>query len=78
MVQRIPDIETNSTPELSKTQEGEGEEGNERVVASVNSDKYHYLSCPGAQQINEENKVFFNSATAAQAAGLTLAGNCRR
>lgn len=78
VVQRIPNIETNSTPQLPKTQEEDDEEGNERVVASVHSNKYHYLSCPGASQINEENKIFFESAAAAQAAGLTLAGNCTK
>lgn len=78
VVQRIPNIETNSTPQLAKTQEEDSEGGNERVVASVHSDKYHYLSCPGASQIKENNKIFFENASMAQAAGLTLAGNCRK
>jgi len=46
------------------------------VVGSKNSDKYHYLYCPGAGQIKESNKIVFNSPEAAQAAGYTLAGNC--
>ena len=48
-----------------------------QVVASKKGTKYHYLSCPGAKAIKEENKVFFASAMLAEQAGLTLAGNCR-
>lgn len=46
------------------------------VVASKSGSKYHYLHCPGAKQIREENKVFFPSASSAEASGYTLAGNC--
>lgn len=49
-----------------------------RVVASKKSTfgKYHFLWCPGAKQIKEENKIFFNSEKEAISAGYTLAGNC--
>src|SRR3989338_7410347 len=47
-----------------------------RVVASKNSDKYHYTWCAGAKKIKEENKVWFNSAQEAESKGYTLAGNC--
>ena len=46
------------------------------VITSKNGNKYHYPYCPGAKQIKEENKVIFASATAAEAAGYTLAANC--
>ena len=51
-----------------------------RVVVSKKSTskKYHFLWCPGAKQIKEENKVFFNSETEAIQAGYTLAGNCTK
>ena len=47
-----------------------------RVVASKNSDKYHYTWCSGAKRIKEENKVWFNSDKEAESRGYTLAGNC--
>ncbi len=46
------------------------------VVGSVNSNKYHYLHCPGAKQISEKNKISFASPQAAEASGYTLAANC--
>lgn len=50
-----------------------------RVVVSKSSTskKYHYTWCSGANRIKEANKVWFETATAAQAAGYTLAGNCQ-
>ena len=47
-----------------------------RVVASKNSDKYHFTWCSGAKRIKEENKLWFNTEAEAIAQGLTLAGNC--
>jgi len=47
-----------------------------RVVGSKNSDKYHLPECPGAKQINEQNKVWFESIEAAEKAGYKPAGNC--
>ena len=48
-----------------------------QVVASKNSTKYHFLTCPGAKSIKAENKIFFASAQLAEASGFTLAGNCK-
>ena len=47
-----------------------------RVVVSKNSDKYHFTWCSGAKRIKEENKLWFETEAAAQAAGYTKAGNC--
>lgn len=49
-----------------------------RVVASKNSDKYHYTWCSGANRIKEENKVWFASDKEAESRGYTLAGNCTK
>lgn len=46
------------------------------IVASVNGTKYHLLSCPGAQQISETNKIFFTSTAEAESAGYEPAANC--
>ena len=47
------------------------------VVVSKNGERYHYAHCAGAKQIKEENKVFFSTPEAAEAAGFSLAANCR-
>lgn len=53
------------------------ESSEKQLVASKNGTKYHRLTCPGAAQIKEENKVYFDSIQAAQAAGYTAAANCK-
>lgn len=46
------------------------------VVASRSGSKYHLPKCPGALQIKEENKLYFDSTAEAEAAGYTPAANC--
>ena len=48
----------------------------DQVVASRSGTKYHRLDCPGAAQIKDTNKVYFDSPALAQAAGYTPAANC--
>jgi hypothetical protein len=48
-----------------------------KYVASVNGSKYHFPWCSGAQRINEENKIWFDSTESARAAGYTPAANCK-
>lgn len=75
IVERIASHETDSTLKTPSAQgEASSEEGS--VVASVNSDKFHYPWCPGAKQIKEANRIVFESAAEAISAGFTLAGNC--
>ena len=52
-------------------------ENSTSVVVSKNGSKYHYLYCSGAKQIKEENKITFATPAAAEAAGYTLAANCK-
>ena len=47
------------------------------VVASRQGSRYHYPWCPGAQAMNDSNKVWFDSIEQARAAGYTPASNCR-
>ncbi len=56
--------------------EGISQKGEGTVVASKNGTKYHLPSCPGAGQIKEENKVWFENSAAAVAAGYGPAANC--
>lgn len=46
------------------------------IVASKSGTRYHLLSCPGAKQIKEENKIYFANPQAAEAAGYKPAANC--
>lgn len=50
-----------------------------RVVASKTSSskKYHHPWCSSANRIKEANRLWFPTAQAAQAAGYTLAANCK-
>jgi hypothetical protein len=48
-----------------------------QVVASKGGTKYYFPSCTGANAISEDNKVWFISASAAEAAGYTPATNCK-
>ena len=52
-------------------------ENSTSVVVSKNGARYHYLHCSGAKQIKEENKIVFPTPAAAEAAGYTLAANCK-
>lgn len=69
----IEQVSVNQSASLSKASQPETIE---TIVASRSGTKYHLLTCPGAVQIKEENKVFFASEIAAQAAGYTRAANC--
>lgn len=68
------------TPAASPGQGGGAATGHTdpRVVASKasSSKKYHFSWCPGAVKIKAENRVWFPTAAAAQAAGYSLAGTC--
>jgi hypothetical protein len=46
-------------------------------VASRKGTKYHLPSCPGATQIKDENKIYFDSKEEAEKAGYTAASNCK-
>src|SRR3989344_1317572 len=48
------------------------------VIASKNSNKYHFSWCAGASKISDKNKITFPTEAAAIAAGLTLASNCKK
>jgi hypothetical protein len=47
-----------------------------QVVASKNGTAYHLMTCPGALQIKDANKVYFKTRADAEAAGYKAAGNC--
>lgn len=63
-------IQTEETKEISSDY-NKGE-----IVASKSGTRYHLLSCPGAKQIKEENKIYFANPQAAEAAGYKPAANC--
>ncbi len=45
-------------------------------VASKNGTRYYLPSCSGAKRIKEENRVWFQTKSMAEAAGYTPAANC--
>ena len=45
-------------------------------VASSKGSSYHLPTCPGAKQIKDENRVWFETKEEAEAAGYTPAANC--
>ena len=47
-----------------------------KVVASAKGTKYHLPECPGAKQISEQNKIWFNPPQDAEKAGYEPAANC--
>lgn len=47
-----------------------------KVLGSINSDKYHLPECPGAKQISEKNKIWFDSPEEAEKTGYKPAQNC--
>ncbi len=47
------------------------------IVGSKTGKKYHFPWCAGAQQIKEENKVWFANEVEAKAAGYSPATNCK-
>ena len=46
-------------------------------VASINSNKYHFVSCSGAKRIKNENRIYFSSIQEAERRGYTPAKNCK-
>jgi len=61
---KAPVIEQESNKDLGK------------VVVSKNGAKYHLPDCPGAKQISEKNKIWFDSIQDAEKAGYSPAKNC--
>lgn len=50
---------------------------NALYVGSKSGEKYHLLTCPGAKQIKEENKIYFASKEDAMKNGYAPASNCK-
>jgi hypothetical protein len=71
---------TETSQGVTSPPRGEGLEkkaGAGEVVASSKGKKYHYPNCPSAKTISPTNLIHFDSAAAAEAAGYTLAANCK-
>jgi len=66
----------NKNEEQSENEKERKDQSEKQIVASKNGSAYHYIWCPGAKQIKEENKIYFNSKKEAEAAGYRPAKNC--
>ncbi|MFM2339984.1 MAG: hypothetical protein RLZZ360_620 [Candidatus Parcubacteria bacterium] len=51
-------------------------EANAKYVGSKSGTKYHLMTCSSGQRIKPENRVFFATKEAAEAAGYAPASNC--
>lgn len=65
-----------ATSVMNMTSESPKKSETGQFVASRSGSRYHLPECPSAQQIKEENKIYFATADAAEAAGYTKAANC--
>ena len=78
---QIMNLEKASVEDIKPLEKGIDEETYQgdyqgKVLGSVNSDKYHLPDCPGAKQISEKNKIWFDSIQEAEKAGYKPAANC--
>lgn len=67
---------TNTLPAAAKVPETTMSAGGQ-YVASRTGKSYHLPWCGGAKQIKEENKIYFATKEAAEAAGYAPAKNCK-
>ena len=85
-VMTVPPVQNTPVPtqtgNAGTVQRGDGTYAHDfsggRVLGTVNSDKYHTGDCSAAKRIPPENEVWYNSASAASAAGRDLCGICGR
>ena len=61
---------------VTSTDKTTQEEVTKNFVASKKGTKYHLPTCPGAKQISEKNKIYFNTEEEAMALGYSRAKNC--
>ena len=87
VVESLPEPETRAAEPVvaSDTAGSEGGEvkgssiagvGEGKYVASKSGSKFHYPWCPGASQIKDSNKIWFDTKEAAVSAGYGPAANC--
>ena len=48
------------------------------ITASKNGTKFYYMNCSGVKRINMENRVYFESESAATEAGYSIAKYCEK
>ena len=72
-----PNLTEWSTPSVDQTASVINAVKEGGVITSKNGARYHYPYCSGAKQIKEENKIIFATVAAAEAAGYSLAANCK-
>jgi len=62
-------------PVIGSKSSGSAEEGS--YFASSKGKKYYSLGCSAGKTIKQENRIYFKSASAAEAAGYSLSSGCR-
>ncbi len=72
----FPDEKPTSDVQTNKTQSTKDNDKSLSYIGNINSKKYHLSSCDGALNMNEKNKVYFDSKEEAQNNGYTPCKNC--
>ena len=66
----VSDLNSSTQPATKQVQQ-------QQYVGSINSDKFHYPDCRWAQNIHEENEVWFSSREEAIDSGYVPCQTCR-
>lgn len=67
---------SNQTPITTVSLSTNSQHGAQSVFASRNGSTFYFESCGSGSRIKEENKIWFNTASEAQAAGYRIAKAC--
>lgn len=69
---------TNRQPAVNNSSASTASNTTGAIVGNKNSHIYHLPNCPDYDKVSAKNRVEFQSAKEAEAAGYRLAGNCRQ
>ena len=69
---------TNRQPAVNNSSTSTASNTTGVIIGNKNSHIYHLPNCPDYDKVSQKNRVEFQSAKDAEAAGYRLAGNCRQ
>jgi hypothetical protein len=69
---------TNRQPAVNNSSTSTASNTTGVIIGNKNSHIYHLPNCPDYDKVSQKNRVEFQSAKDAEAAGYQLAGNCRQ
>ncbi len=66
-----------NSSEKNQTSKSNAISSSKNFFASNRGSKYYPVGCSGGQNINQENRIYFNTSTEAENAGYILSSSCR-